>query len=519
MKKPFYITTAIAYASKTPHIGNDYEIILADSIARFKRLQGYDVFFQTGTDEHGLKIATDAKLENRTPQEHVDIITAEIKDIYKALNISYDQFVRTTDKRHIETVQNIFNRLLEQKDVFLGKYSGWYSVSEEAYIFDKDLIEKGVGPSGDKLIWTEEETYFFDLNKYQDRLVEYINNNNFILPVTRKNEMINNFLKEPLQDLSLTRTSLDWGIPVLDGKHVVYVWIDALSNYITGFDLDENLKSPKMEKYWPADIHIIGKDILRFHTIYWPILLMALDIELPKTVFGHPWLLIDREKMSKSVGNTLYTKDILKHFSVDALRYYVLHEIPYQSDGNLTYELLIERNNTDLANTLGNLVNRTIGMANSYREGVIKKEYTKNNYEVNLRDEAGSLLDRVAQKMDECRVGDALEEVMKTLRQANKFIDVTEPWNLNKDESKTAELNGVLYELIETIRIAATVLQAFIPETSAKIFNQINTNLNTFDSIKEFGAYPDNNKLNKPEVLFERFDLNKKLEEILNVKK
>ncbi len=515
MKKPFYITTAIAYASKTPHIGNDYEIILADSIARFKRLEGYDVFFQTGTDEHGMKIEEIAISENRTPKEHVDIITSEIKDIYKSLNISYDQFVRTTDERHVKSVQDIFNKLLEQGDVFLGKYSGWYSVSEEAYIFDKELIEKGVGPSGDKLIWTEEETYFFDLKKYQDRLVEYINNSKFILPEARKNEMINNFLKEPLQDLSLTRTSLDWGIPVMDGKHVVYVWIDALSNYITGFDLDENLKSDKFNKYWPADLHIIGKDILRFHTIYWPILLMALDIELPKTVFGHPWLLIDREKMSKSVGNVLYTKDILKHFSVDSLRYYVLHEIPYQSDGNLTYELLIERNNTDLANTLGNLVNRTIGMVNRYRDGIIKKEFTKNDYEVNLRLDGGTLLDRVTDKMNEYRVGDALEEIMKTLRNANKFIDLTEPWNLNKEESKSDELNGVLYELIETIRIAATVLQPFIPDTASKIFSQINTDLNTFESIKTFGGYPDNNKLNKPEVLFERFDIVKKLEEIL----
>lgn len=516
MKKKFYITTAIPYVSAIPHVGNVYEIILADSIARFKRLESYDVFFQTGTDEHGLKIETAAKNQNRDTKEYVDEITNEIIKMYEDLDIKYDQFVRTTDDRHIKIVQKIFEKLYEQGDIFLGKYKGWYSVSEEAYIFDKDLIEKGVGPSGDKLLWMEEETYFLNLSKYQDRLVKHIKeNDDFILPKTRRNEMLNNFLRDPLPDLSVTRSTLEWGIPVLDGKHRIYVWIDALSNYISGFDLDENLTSPMMEKYWPCDVHIIGKDILRFHTIYWPIILMALDIELPKTVFAHPWLLIDREKMSKSVGNVLYTKDILKHFSKDTLRYYVLHEIPYQTDGNLTYELLIERNNADLANTLGNLVNRTIGMVNSYQGGIVKKSFTKGNYGLNLREEANSLLSRVTNKMKEYRVGGALEEIMKTLRNANRFIDLTEPWNLNKDETKKDELSGVLYELVETIRISAVLLQAFIPETSEKIFSQLNTDLKSFASIEEFGNYPDNTTLNKPEVLFERYDLNKKMAEIL----
>ncbi len=516
MKKPFYITTAIAYASKIPHVGNVYEAILTDSIARFKRLDGFDVFFQTGTDEHGLKIQTTAREEGVTPQELVDKITAEIKRIYQAVDVSYDQFIRTTDKRHQEMVQKIFKKLYDQGDIFLGKYEGWYSVSDEAYIFDKEHIESGVGPSGDKLIWMEEETYFLNLNKYQDRLLKHIKENpHFIRPETRKNEMLNNFLKEPLQNLSVTRTSMDWGIQTFNKDHTIYVWIDALSNYITGFDLDNHFNSPMMAKYWPADLHVIGKDILRFHTIYWPIILMALNIELPKTVFAHPWILIDKSKMSKSVGNTLYVDDILKYFDKDTLRYYVLHEIPYQTDGNMTYELLIERNNADLANTLGNLVNRTIGMANKYRSGVIKKAFTQKEYEVNLRNESTALLSKVRGKMDDYRVSDALEEVMKLLRNANKFIDLTEPWNLFKNEQAQDELDGVLYELIETIRISATLLQAFIPTTAQKIFNQINCHINTFDSTTTFGHYPNNNTLNKPEVLFERYDLNKKIEEIL----
>ncbi|NLN50558.1 MAG: methionine--tRNA ligase [Acholeplasmataceae bacterium] len=519
MKKPFYITTSIVYASNIPHVGNVYEIILADSIARFKRLDGYDVFFQTGTDEHGLKIETTAKKLGRSVVDHVDYITAEIKRIYASLDIAYDQFVRTTDQRHKIVVEKIFNRLLAQNEIYLGNYRGWYSVSDEAYIFDKEYIEKGIGPSGDKLILMEEETYFFNLHKYQERLLKHIEeNDNFILPETRKNEMVNTFLQQPLHDLSITRTTLDWGIPVLGGKHTIYVWIDALTNYISGFDLDENLTSPMFKKYWPCNIHLIGKDILRFHTIYWPIMLMALNLELPKTIFAHPWILIDKNKMSKSIGNTIYTDEMLKHFDKDTIRYYVLHEIPYQTDGNLTYELLIERNNADLANTLGNLVNRTIGMVNKYRTGIVKKAFTNKDYQINLRQESVNLLPKIREKMAEYRVGDALEEVMKLLRSANKFIDLTEPWNLYRNEKTQKELDGVLYELIETIRFAAVLLQAFIPATALKIFAQLNCDLQTFKSLEEFGGYPDNTVLNKPEVLFERFDLKKKMTEILEEK-
>lgn len=514
MKKPFYITTSIVYASAIPHVGNVYEMVLADAIARFKRLDGYDVFFQTGTDEHGLKIQTTAKAHGISPKQHVDNMTNEIKRIYETIDISYDQFVRTTDERHQKVVQNIFNKLLEKGDIYLSKYSGWYSMSEEAYVFDKE-IKDGLSEDGEKLIWMEEESYFFDLQKYQKRLVEYIQkHDHFIRPETRKNEMLNNFLKEPLQNLSVTRTTLDWGINVVD-NHTIYVWIDALTNYISGFDLDENLESDQMKKYWPADVHLIGKDILRFHTIYWPIMLMALGIELPKTIFGHPWVLFDKAKMSKSKGNTYYTDDVLKHFHKDTFRYYVLHEIPYASDGNLTYELLIERNNTDLANTLGNLVNRTIGMINRYRDGIVHKAFTKGSYEIDLRKECESLLDNVRNKMDDYRVADALEEVMKVLRHANKFIDLTEPWNLRKDEDKQDELTGVLYELVETIRITATILQAFLPDTALRIFEQINTDIISFESTRTFGQYKDQTKPNQPQVLFERFDLEKKMQEIL----
>ncbi|MFA5719448.1 MAG: methionine--tRNA ligase [Acholeplasmataceae bacterium] len=511
--KKFYISTSIAYASKPPHVGNDYEVVLADAIARFKRLDGYDVYFQTGTDEHGLKIETESKKEGIHPKEHVDMISSEIKNVYKQLDISYDAFVRTTDERHVKVVQNVFKKLFDQGDIYLGKYSGWYSVAEEAYIFDKDQIESGVGPSGDKLIWTEEETYFLNLAKYQQQLIKHIEDNpRFIQPETRRNEMLN-FLKEPLRDLSVTRTTLEWGIETFDKKHVIYVWIDALTNYISGFDLDDNFDSEKMRHYWPADVHVIGKDILRFHTIYWPIMLLALDIPLPKVVFGHPWILMNKSKMSKSLGNTLYTREILNHFHKDTLRYYMLHEIPYAQDGNLTYELLININNSDLANTLGNLVNRTIGMANKYRDGVIKRAFTTNPYEINLKEVSLSLYKNVKEKMDGYKVGDALEEIMKVLRLANKYVDVTEPWKLRHENP--AELDGVLYEIVETIRFCAVMLQPFLPETSMKIFNQINTDKHSFKDIQTFGLIEDNHTLNKAEVLFERFDLDKKLLEII----
>ncbi len=515
MKEKFYITTAIAYATNIPHIGNVYEAVLTDAIARFKRLEGYDVLFQTGTDEHGQKIADLANTLGITPQKHVDNISNEIKRIYQLLDVSYDRFIRTTDKKHQDMVGKIFKRLYDQGDIFLGKYSGWYSVSEEAFIFDKELIEKGIGEAGDKLVWMEEETYFFNLGKYQERLLDHIKNNeNFIIPESRKNEMVNNFLSAPLHDLSVTRTSLKWGIPTFNPQHVIYVWIDALANYITTFDLDENFTSQEFAKYWPADLHVIGKDILRFHTIYWPILLMALEMPLPKTIFGHPWILIDKMKMSKSIGNTMYVDDLLKHFSKDTIRYYVLHEIPYAQDGNMTYELIIERNNGDLANTLGNLVNRTLGMINKYNKGIIYQATTKKEYDINLREEAINVLPKMRLKMADYKVGDALEEIMKLLRLANKFIDLAEPWNLNKNQ-ETTELNGVLYELIETIRIAATLLRPFLPDTAEKIFKQLNIDVSDFGSTKEFGHYPNNHKPNEAFVLFERYDLVKKMEEIL----
>jgi methionyl-tRNA synthetase len=516
MKKPFYISTAIAYASAIPHVGNVYEAILADAIARFKRLDGYDVYFQTGTDEHGQKIESRAAGKGMEPQAYTDLISNEIKRIYAAVGVEYDYFIRTTDENHRQVVQAIFKKLYDQGDIYLGKYAGWYSVSEESFIAEKDIVD-GKGPNGDTLVWTEEETFFFDLKKYQPRLIEHIQNHpEFIAPESRKNEMLNNFLSEPLQDLSVSRTSFKWGIPTFDPKHVIYVWIDALTNYISGLDLDASLTpSEKFKKYWPADIHLIGKDILRFHTIYWPIMLMALGLELPKTVFGHPWVLIDKSKMSKSLGNTMYVDDILKFFKKDTLRYYVLHEIPFAADGNLTYELLIERNNTDLANTLGNLVNRTIGMANKYRGGLVKKANTQKTYEISLVEATSTLLEQVRSKMDEYRVADAIEEIMKVLRQANKFIDVTEPWKLFKDETAQAELDGVLYELLETIRITAVVLRAFIPDTANEILRQINTTKNTFDSITTFGGFEDGTQLNAPVVLFERYNPQEKLEEIL----
>ncbi|HHT39160.1 MAG: methionine--tRNA ligase [Acholeplasmataceae bacterium] len=518
MKEKFYLTTAITYTTGIPHIGNVYEAVLADAIARFKRLDGYDVLFQTGTDEHGQKIADRAMSLNKSPQEHVDYISDEIKRIYHSLDISYDRFVRTTDENHQKLVQLIFKKLYQQGDIYLGKYSGWYSVSEEAFIFDKELIESGVGERGDKLVWMEEETYFFKLSKYQERLLAHLKKHpEFIQPESRKNEMLNNFLNEPLNDLSVTRTTLKWGIPTFDKTHVIYVWIDALANYITSLGLDENLTSAEFLKYWPADLHLIGKDILRFHTIYWPILLMALEMPLPKTIFGHPWILIDKLKMSKSIGNTIYVDDLLKHFDKDAIRYYVLHEIPYNSDGNLTYELLIERNNSDLANTLGNLVNRTLGMINKYNGGLVRKAFTKNDYQIDLKIIATSLLEKVRKKMNTYHVGDALEEIMKVTRAANKFIDLSEPWNLMKANNKD-ELDGVLYQLIETIRIIATLLKAFMPTTAEKIFQQLNIEPSNFEETLTFGLYPDSHRPNKPFVLFERFDKEKKMKEILEAK-
>lgn len=516
MKKTYYLTTAIAYASAIPHIGNVYEAILADAIVRFKRLDGYDVFFQTGTDEHGQKIENKAKANELSPKTYVDHISSEIKRIYKKVNVSYDQFVRTTDERHIKSVQAIFKKLYDQGDIYLGEYEGWYSIAEEAFILEKDIVD-GKGPNGDIPVWTKEAAYFLRLAPYQERLLKHIEAHpEFIEPESRRNEMIQNFLKEPLPDLSVSRTSFKWGIPVeFDEGHIVYVWIDALSNYITGLNYHpDQPETPEFSKYWPADVHLIGKDILRFHTIYWPIILMALGLELPKQVFGHPWILVNKGKMSKSVGNVMYTDDLVKYFGVDTVRYYVLHEIPFAQDGNITYELLIERNNSDLANTIGNLVNRTIGMAHKYREGLVRKSTIGEPFELNLADKCLELLPNIRKHMDELKVADALEEIVILARHANKYIDVSEPWALFKNPDKMDVLDHVLYQLLETIRFIAVTLQPFIPETAIRIQKQIGIEDMSFESLNNFGNYPEQT-LGKAEVLFERYDLNKKLEEIL----
>jgi len=514
--KKYYLTTAIAYASGIPHIGNVYEAILADAIVRFKRLEGYDVFFQTGTDEHGQKIESKAVANELSPKTYVDTIASEIKRIYDKVHVSYDQFVRTTDERHIKSVQAIFKKLYDQGDIYLGEYEGWYSVAEEAFILEKDIVD-GKAPNGDIPVWTKEAAYFLRLHPYQERLLKHIEAHpEFIEPEARRNEMIQNFLKEPLPDLSVSRTSFKWGIPVeFNPGHIVYVWIDALSNYITGLNYHPNQPlSPEFKKYWPADVHLIGKDILRFHTIYWPIILMALGVELPKQVFGHPWVLVNKSKMSKSVGNTMYTDDLVKYFGVDQVRYYVLHEIPFSADGNITYELLIERSNSDLANTIGNLVNRTIGMAHKYREGFVKKVILDEPFELSLKEKALEVLPVMKKQMDALRVSDALEEVVKLARLANKYIDVSEPWALFKNPDKQEVLNHVLYQLLETIRFVAVLLQPFIPATSLRIAKQIGVEDLSFESLASFGQYKEQT-LGKPEVLFERYDLAKKLEEIL----
>lgn len=516
MSKKFFLTTAIAYSSAVPHIGNVYEAILADAICRYRREKGDDVFFQTGTDEHGQKIESKAKDHGISAKAYADHISSEIKRIYDKVGISYDYFIRTTDEQHEKAVQSIFKKLYDQGDIYLGKYEGWYSVADESFIFEKDIVD-GRGPSGDELVWTSEETYFLRLEKYQEKLLKHIEENpDFIAPESRKNEMVQNFLSEPLPDLSVSRTSFKWGIPVdFNDKHVIYVWIDALSNYITslGYNPDEDI-TDQFKKYWPADVHLIGKDILRFHTIYWPILLMALGIELPKKVFGHPWILVNKGKMSKSVGNTMYTDDLVRYFGVDAVRYYVLHEIPFAQDGNITYELLIERNNSDLANTIGNLVNRTIGMAKKYRQGIIKKTVMDEPFEISLKDKALEALPKMDRFMDELKVADALEEVLILARAANKYIDVAAPWALFKDETKQEELDYVLYQLLETIRFVGVLLKPFIPETSKKILSLIKVERSDFESLDTFGLV-EQVLLEPGEVLFERYDLDKKIEEIL----
>jgi len=519
MNKSYYITTAIFYASAIPHIGNVYEGILADAIARFKKLEGYDVNFQTGTDEHGQKIQLKAEEQGITPQSYVDEIAIEIATIFDSVNVDYTKFMKTTDPYHKAQVQKIYTKLFEQGDIYKGHYEGHYCIPCESF-FTETQLEDGKCPDcGKDVVEQKEEAYFLKLSKYQERLVNYIKDNpEFIQPESRKNEMLNNFLANELPDLCVSRSSFDWGVELpFDKEHVSYVWIDALSNYITGigFDLDGN-HSEEFNKYWPADVHMIGKDILRFHTIYWPIMLMALDIELPKQIFGHPWILTGSEKMSKSKGNLIYTDDLIKYFGIDATRYYVLHEIPYSQDGTLTYELFIERFNSDLANTLGNLVNRTISMINKYFGGEVRKPNEQTELDQELIDACEAALGRVTESMNVLKVGDSIEEIIKLLRRANKYIDETQPWVLGKDEAQFDRLSTVLYNLIETIRVSAVLLQAYMPDTAANILKQINTDVNTFESIKEFGGYVSGVTLDKPTPLFNRIKASEKLEEIEN---
>ena len=520
-KGKYYITTAIAYTSGKPHIGNSYEIVLADSIARFKRKDGYDVFFQTGTDEHGQKIELKAEEAGITPKEFVDHVAGQIRDICDMLNTSYDKFIRTTDVPHEKQVQKIFKRLYDQGDIYKGAYEGLYCTPCESFWTESQLVDGKCPDCGREVKPAKEEAYFFKMSKYADRLIEHINTHpEFIQPVSRKNEMMNNFLLPGLQDLCVSRTSFKWGIPVdFDDKHVVYVWLDALTNYITGigYDADGN-SSEQYQKLWPADLHLIGKDIIRFHTIYWPIFLMALDEPLPKQVFGHPWLLQGDGKMSKSKGNVIYAEDLIDFFGVDAVRYFVLHEMPFENDGVITWELMVERLNSDLANTLGNLVNRTISMSNKYFDGVISDkgesaDAEQKAYDDDLKAVVTDTYKRVLRKMDDLRVADAISEIFTTFKRCNKYIDETTPWVLAKDEATKDRLSTVLYNLVESIVIGASLLEPFMPDTAAKIAAQLNTELRSFDDIEKFGLYPDGNKVtDAPEILFARLDVNEVLE-------
>lgn len=482
-KQKYYISTAIAYTSAKPHIGNTYEIVLGDAIARYKRLKGFDVYFQTGTDEHGEKIELKAKEAGITPKEYVDNIASQIKDIWNIMNTSYDRFVRTTDPKHEREVQKIFKKMYDKGDIYLGKYEGLYCTPCESFFTESQLVDGKCPDCGREVHKASEEAYFFKLSKYQDRLIEYYNTHpDFIKPDSRKNEMINNFIKPGLQDLCVSRTSFTWGIPVdFDPKHVIYVWLDALTNYITNIGYDVDNPSDEFKKYWPADLHLIGKDIVRFHSIYWPCFLMSLDIPLPKQVFGHPWLLFGNDKMSKSKGNILYADDLVKEYGVDAVRYYVLHEIPYANDGNLTNELLVERINSDLANVLGNLVNRTVAMGNKYFEGKVINPSVSDDVDNVLISMINELDKKVEVKMDTLEVGAALDEIFDLLRRSNKYIDETMPWVLAKDPNNSDRLQTVLYNLLESIRVSANLIRPFLPETADKILEQIG---NTDDSLK-----------------------------------
>lgn len=509
-KKPYYITTAIAYASGKPHIGNTYEIVLADSIARYKRAQGYDVFFQTGTDEHGQKIEEKAEAAGITPKEFVDKAAGEIKRIWDLMNTSYDKFIRTTDADHEAQVQKIFKKLYDQGDIYKGAYEGLYCTPCESFWTPSQLVDGKCPDCGREVKPAKEEAYFFRMSKYAPKLIEYINEHpEFIQPVSRKNEMMNNFLLPGLQDLCVSRTSFSWGIPVdFDPKHVVYVWLDALTNYITkiGYDADGN-SSDLFKKNWPADLHLIGKDIIRFHTIYWPIFLMALDLPLPKQVFGHPWLLQGGDKMSKSKGNVIYADDMVDLFGVDATRYFVLHEMPFENDGVITWELVVERFNSDLANILGNLVNRTVSMSNKYFSGVVRSTGVTEEVDEDLKAVVTGARDRVAQKMKDLRVADAISEVFGVFRRCNKYIDETAPWVLAKDEAKSDRLAEVLYNLAESITVGASLLYSFLPETAEKIVAQLHTQLRGFEELNQFGLYENGTKVTEtPEILFARLD-------------
>jgi len=516
-KGKYYITTAIAYASGKPHIGNTYEIIMADSIARYKKMLGYDVYFQTGTDEHGQKIEEKAKAAGITPKEFVDIQAAEIKRIFDLMNTSYDRFIRTTDADHEAQVKKIFKKLYDQGDIYKSEYEGWYCTPCESFWTDSQLVDGKCPDCGREVHREKEESYFFKLSKYQKQLEDYINEHEeFIQPESRKNEMINNFLKPGLQDLCVSRTSFKWGIPVdFDPKHVVYVWIDALSNYITGlgYDVDGN-HGELYRKYWPADLHLIGKDIIRFHTLYWPIMLLALNVPLPKQVFGHPWMLVGEDKISKSRGNAIYADDLVKFFGVDAIRYYVLHEMPFAQDGTITWELVIERINSDLANVFGNLVNRTVAMTNKYFNGQLGKDFREEEIDKQFKEAILNTVGTVEEKMDQLRVGDSLEAIMELYRRCNKYIDETAPWTLAKDEANKARLNSVLYNLLEGIRIGTILLEPFMPETARKVFEQINTKKTDYDSVGSFGNYECNRVCEKPEVLFARLDPEKTMAEV-----
>ena len=521
-KKNYYITTAIAYTSGKPHIGNTYEIVLADSIARYKRFQGYNVRFQTGTDEHGQKIELKAEAAGVTPKQYVDNVAGEIKRIWDLMNTSYDKFIRTTDDYHEKQVQKIFKKLYDKGDIYKGHYEGMYCTPCESFWTESQLVDGKCPDCGRECKPAKEEAYFFKMSKYADRLIEYINNHpEFIQPVSRKNEMMNNFLLPGLQDLCVSRTSFKWGIPVdFDDKHVVYVWLDALTNYITGlgYDVDGN-NGGLFNEFWPADLHLIGKDIIRFHTIYWPIFLMALDLPLPKQVFGHPWLLQGDGKMSKSKGNVIYADDLVDLFGVDAVRFFVLHEMPFENDGVITWELLVERMNSELANTLGNLVNRTISMSNKYFGGVVNNTGVAEEVDEDLKKFVLGTMAKVDAKMEELRVADAMTEIFNLFKRCNKYIDETMPWALAKDESKKERLETVLYNLVESILIGAELLESFMPETAQRIRKQLNAQPRGKESLNTFGLYPSGSKVTEtPEILFARLDVKEVMEKVEEIR-